>query len=446
MKSDKKVHNKALDLTELPEAILYSSSHSRSELLGEQMRGIGAKVQIVSDMNEAKKKIEEENHGFLIADVSGFDPLGVNMLNWFNHHIHKRRVKSLGILTSAATLIPKCTYHINYDNTFTVGDITFDEIATALFSLYASGSPIKWLKLCSDAYHYGKTALTTGHNESKVVLLLGDPGVGKDAFSQIAHEVSIRKDCKFVYADCRLHSGHKYTSLSNDKAKIEVEKNLQGLMAEADGGTLYFHQANLLSKEAQCILANVIRRNTCREPGTSRQRKFKGLTIVSICESSKKKLTKELLSVVSPITLRIPSLAQCKDDILILAEYFLSHFCVKESLPPMTLSERAKDELTNHNWTGNIRELFAVITRAAQISNRKVITKSDLNLIDVPDERVTKRPVNHKAFVKKALREANGKKAKAARILGTTRQTLYRWMDKYDIPDDYPNGVNDDTE
>ena len=161
MKSDKKVHNKAIDLTELPEAILYSSSHSRSELLGEQMRGIGAKVQIVSDMNEAKKKIEEENHGFLIADVSGFDPLGVNMLNWFNHHIHKRRVKSLGILTSAATLIPKCTYHINYDNTFTVGDITFDEIATALFSLYASGSPIKWLKLCSDAYHYGKTDYRT---------------------------------------------------------------------------------------------------------------------------------------------------------------------------------------------------------------------------------------------------------------------------------------------
>ena len=170
------------------------------------------------------------------------------MLNWFNHHIHKRKVKSLGILTSAATLIPKCTYHINYDNTFTVGDITFDEVATALFSLYASNYPIKWLKLCSDAYHYGKTALTTGINESKVVLLLGDPGVGKDAFSLIAHEVGERKDCKFIYADCRLHSGRKYTRLLTDKAKSEVEKNLQGLMAEADGGTLYFHQANLLPK------------------------------------------------------------------------------------------------------------------------------------------------------------------------------------------------------
>lgn len=445
MKPNKKDDDKSLDKPQMPEAILYSSSHVRSELLGAQMRGIGANVQIVSDMAQAKKKIEENDYGFLIADVSGFDPLGINMLNWFNHYANKRKVKSLGIITSAATLVPKYNYHINYDNMFTVGDIIFDEVATALFSLYASSSPIKWLKLCSDAYHYGKTALDTSHNDCRAVLLLGEPGVGKDAFSQIAHEVSIRRDCKFVYADCRIHCGRKYAQLTTDKARIEVEKNLQGLLAEADGGTLYFHQANLLPKDVQCILAKILRKNMFRDPGSNRQHKFSGLTIVSMCESSQKKLTKELLSVVSPVTLRIPSLVQCKDDILVLAEYFLSQFCIKESLPSLTLSSQAKDELLNHHWTGNIRELFAVITRAAQISNKKVITKSDLNLIDVPDEHATKRPVNHKAYVKKALREAKGKKAKAARILGTTRQNLYRWMERYDIPIDYPNGENDET-
>lgn len=440
---NKKDDDKSLNIPQMPEAILYSSSHVRSELLGKQMRGIGANVQIVSDMALAKKKIEENNYEFLIADVSGFDPLGINMLNWFNHYAKKRKIKSLGIITSAATLVPKYNYHINYDNMFTVGDIIFDEVATALFSLYASSTPIKWLKLCSDAYRSGKTALETSHNDCKAVLLLGEPGVGKDSFSQIAHEVSIRRDGKFVYADCRIHCGRKYTQLSTDKARSEVEKNLYGLLAEADGGTLYFHQANLLPKDVQCILAKVLRKNVFRIPGSNRQHKFSGLTIVSMCESSPKKLTKELFNVVSPITLRIPSLVQCKDDILILAEYFLSQFCIKESLPLLTLSSQAKDELLNHHWTGNIRELFAIITRAAQISNKKVITKSDLNLIDVPDEHATKRPVNHKAYVKKALREAKGKKAKAARILGTTRQNLYRWMEKYDIPIDYPHGEND---
>lgn len=445
MKSNKNDNSKSLDSPQFSNAVLYSSSHSRSELLGKQMRDIGANVHIVSDMALAKKKIEENDYGFLIADVSGFDPLGINMLNWFNHYAHKRKVKSLGIITSASTLLPKYNYHINYDNMFTVGDIIFDEVATALFSLYASSSPIKWLKLCSDAYRSGKTALQTNHRDAKAVLLLGEPGVGKDAFSQIAHEVSDRKDCKFIYADCRIHSGRKYTHLTTEKARSEVEKNLQGLLAEANGGTLYFHQANLLPKDVQCILAKVLRKNLFREPGSNRQHKFRGLTIVSMCESNQKKLTKELFNVVSPITLRIPSLVQCKDDILILAEYFLSQFCIKESLPSLTLSSQAKDELLNHHWSGNIRELFAVVTRAAQISNKKVIAKSDLNLIDVPDEHATKRPVNHKAYVKKALREAKGKKAKAARILGTTRQNLYRWMEKYDIPIDYPNGENDGT-
>ena len=178
MKPNKKDDDKSLDKPQMPEAILYSSSHVRSELLGAQMRGIGANVQIVSDMAQAKKKIEENDYGFLIADVSGFDPLGINMLNWFNHYANKRKVKSLGIITSAATLVPKYNYHINYDNMFTVGDIIFDEVATALFSLYASSSPIKWLKLCSDAYHYGKTALDTSHNDCIAVLLLGEPGVG----------------------------------------------------------------------------------------------------------------------------------------------------------------------------------------------------------------------------------------------------------------------------
>lgn len=91
MKTEKKSNIEASKPSGLPEAILYSSSHARSEELGKQMRAIGANVQIMSDMSLAKKKIEEENHGFLIADVSGFDPHGVNMLNWFNYHIGKPR-------------------------------------------------------------------------------------------------------------------------------------------------------------------------------------------------------------------------------------------------------------------------------------------------------------------------------------------------------------------
>jgi len=225
---------------------------------------------------------------------------------------------------------------------------------------------------------------------------------------------------------------------------VDVERNLRALMAEANGGTLYFHEADLLPKEVQNILAGVIRKNTFCEPGTKKSRKFTGLTIVSVRNSRVNKLTKDLRDVVNPITLRIPPLSECKDDIIVLAKCFLDHFCIKESFPKMQFSDRAKDALVNHTWTGNIRELYAVVTRAAQVSNKKTINRADLNLVDVPDEKNSKRPVSHKSSVMKALREAKGKKARAARILGITRQHLYRWMKKHGIPKDYPNGEDND--
>lgn len=427
-----------------PSAILYSSSFTRSRELGDQMKAIGAHIEVITNMDEAKRKIEAENVSILIVDVSGFDPAGVNMLNWFNNHAQRKKIHSLGILTSATTMIPKHTYRFNCDNTFTVGETTFDDLSSVLLALYNTGSSMKWHRIATEAYHQAKTALTTRSSEAKAVLLLGEAGVGRDAFAQVAHEKGMRKEHKFVYANCRIIGGMKTMPLKTGRAKVDVERNLRALMAEANGGTLYFHEADLLPKEVQNILAGVIRKNTFCEPGTKKSRKFTGLTIVSVRNSRVNKLTKDLRDVVNPITLRIPPLSECKDDIIVLAKCFLDHFCIKESFPKMQFSDRAKDALVNHTWTGNIRELYAVVTRAAQVSNKKTINRADLNLVDVPDEKNSKRPVSHKSSVMKALREAKGKKARAARILGITRQHLYRWMKKHGIPKDYPNGEDND--
>lgn len=425
-------------------AILYSSSFTRSRELGEQMKAIGAHIEVISDMSEAKRKIEEENISILIVDVSGFDPAGVNMLNWFNSHAQRKKIHSLGILTSAATMMPKHTYRFNCDNTFTVGETTFDDLSSVLLSLYGTGTSMKWHRIATESYHQARMALETSPVESRAVLLLGEAGVGRDAFSQVAHEKGPRKEHKFVYANCRIIGGMKTMPLKTGRAKVDVERNVRALMAEANGGTLYFHEADLLPKEVQNILADVIRKNTFCEPGTKKSKKFTGLTIVSVRNSRMNKLTKELRDMVSPITLRIPPLSECKDDIIVLAEKFLDHFCMKESYPKMRFSDRAKDALINHSWTGNIRELYAVVTRAAQLSNKKVINRANLNLADVPDEKNSKRPVSHKSSIKKALREAKGKKARAARILGISRQHLYRWMEKHGIPKDYPKGESSD--
>lgn len=425
------------------EAILYSSSSTRSIELGRMIANIGANVRIVSDLEEAKTTIEEVGHNLLIADVSGFDPNGINLLNWFNLNSHKHKIQSLGIITSAATLIPKFTYRINFDNKFTSGDTTFDNLTTALFSLYASNKPIEWLRLATNAYHEGRNKLKAVESKPKVALLIGEIGVGKDAFAQIAHETGERKNHKFVHVDCRLEGNTGFLKIANAKERTEIERNIQSLMAEADGGTLYFHEVPLLPIEVQKILADVLRKNVYHVPGTSKVKKFSGLTIVSAHgalsqEIIEGRFTGVLYDVVSPITVRIPSLSECKSDIVLLAEAFLDLFCARESLPAMELSIRAKNILLEHIWTGNVRELYSVITRAAMNSDGKKIQTSDIDLLDVSDD--SEKPINKRAIVRKALRDAKGNKAKAARILNTTRTTLYRWLEELNIPKDYPKG------
>lgn len=428
------------------EAILYSSSSTRSKELGQMIANIGSNVRIVSDLEDAKTTIEEVGHDLLIADVSGFDPNGINLLNWFNLHRHKHKIQSLGIITSAATLIPKFTYSINFDNKFTTGDTTFDSLTTALFSLYASNKPIEWLRLATEAYHGGRKKLELTESGPKVALLIGEIGVGKDAFAQIAHETGDRKNHKFVHVDCRLEGNIPFIKIANARERREVERNIQSLMAEADGGTLYFHEVSLLPMEVQKILADVLKKNEYHIPGSTKVKKFSGLTIVSAHGSLSQQIIEgrfasALYDVVSPITVRIPSLSECKNDVVLLAESFLDLFCAKESLPSMQLSGRVKKMLVEHVWTGNVRELHAVITRSALKCDGNKINTDDLDLLDVSDD--SEKPINKRAIIRKALRDAKGNKAKAARILNTTRTTLYRWIKEFSIPKDYPKGESE---
>lgn len=421
-------------------AILFSSNPERGRQLQKLMDSIGAKFDITSDPETAKKMIEAVGHELLISDVSGFDPNGINMLNWFNLNRHKRQVNSLGIITAATPLVPKVTYKISYDHTFIQGDITFDNLTTAMLTLYSHNSPIEWLKRSTNAYHIGHEKLKSIKDGPHVVLLTGELGVGKDSFAQIAHEKGGRREHKFVHVDCSLERDMSYIKGTKAVNRKEMERNIQALMAEADHGTLYFHEAGQLPMDVQNILADVISKNVYTVPGTGGKKKFSGLTIISVDSTMKQNIVKgkfsaSLFDVSSPITVTIPSLTECKQDIVPLADAFLKGFCMKEGLPIMEISVNAQKTLRKHIWTGNVRELYSVITRAAAQCDQRSIKVTDLSLQSSHEEE--EKPTNHKAVVKKALRDGRGNKAKAGRILGTTRQTIYRWMKKYDIPDGY---------
>ncbi|MCM1163433.1 MAG: hypothetical protein NC339_04210 [Muribaculaceae bacterium] len=84
-----------------------------------------------------------------------------------------------------------------------------------------------------------------------------------------------------------------------------------------------------------------------------------------------------------------------------MAEHFLKYFCIKEGIEPITLTKAAKDALVEHEWSGNNRELFAVVTRAAQESDKKRMDENDLNLHNFSTKKESESPVSVKSKLKR---------------------------------------------
>jgi len=124
------------------------------------------------------------------------------------------------------------------------------------------------------------------------------------------------------------------------------------------------------------------------------------------------------------IELELLPLHQRPDDILPLAEYFLSAKFLDDS------AERA---LLNYAWPGNVRELQNTISRAELLGAEQTLSADDLNLPEITGMHISSVETLDEGQLRAALKRANGVIAKAARELGLSRQALYRRMDKFGI-------------
>lgn len=137
-----------------------------------------------------------------------------------------------------------------------------------------------------------------------------------------------------------------------------------------------------------------------------------------------------------------PSLAECPEDILPLAEFFRKKFSDELHKETSGFSPDAERLMLAHSWSGNIRELQNRVRRAVLISKTPVIAAPDLNIRKftsdnvttvVPDLRPIKDDEAEKQLIIRTLESCNGNKTKAARMLNINPTTLYRKMNKYGI-------------
>ena len=281
------------------------------------------------------------------------------------------------------------------------------------------------------------------------VMVLGANGTGKESIAQTIHNNSERWNMPFVAVNCgalprelaaSLFFGHEKGSFTGaDSAKT-------GYFDMAKGGTLFLDEIGTMSYEIQSLLLRVLQENTYAPVG-GRERMADVRIIAATNEDmqlaiQEGRFREDLYHRLNEFEIRQPSLAECPEDILPLAEFFRERYSKELKRETQGFTDDARRRMLAYHWPGNVRELQNRIKRAVLVTETPLLELPDLNT-GGQTERVNKEiaPVilplkdgnTEKESIIKALQICNGHREQAARLLKINPATLYRKMKKYGL-------------
>jgi len=212
----------------------------------------------------------------------------------------------------------------------------------------------------------------------------------------------------------------------------------------ANGGTIFLDEIANVGSNIQAKLLRVIQEREVTKVGSSQKVKLD----VRIIAATNKDLAKEvregnfredLFYRLNVVPIRLPPLREKREDIPVLARYFLTEFSVKRKKNVTGISEEAMQSLQAYDWPGNVRELKNAIERGVVMATGDVIEPADLLYYGLA-HRAAVEPVPggrlaqaEKKEIVRALKQFNGQKGKAAECLGINRKTLREKIRKYRI-------------
>ncbi|MCL6494892.1 MAG: sigma-54 dependent transcriptional regulator [Ignavibacterium sp.] len=284
------------------------------------------------------------------------------------------------------------------------------------------------------------------------ILIEGETGTGKELFAEYIHKQSARKDNPFVAINCASLPDQLIESelFGHEKgAFTDAKSTKQGLVEIAHGGTLFLDEIGELSLTLQPKLLRFLENGEYRRIGgitnlTSNVRVIGATNRNLLEEAENRNFRKDLLFRLNVITLTIPPLRERKEDIIMLANYFLEAKSPVRS--PKRLSPEAAELLMNYEFTGNVRELEHIIERAIIFADGDTIKAEDLNLpvarggnvargrgpVDIPSDILSMEELE-KWHIENVLNANKWDRTQTAMQLGISPKTLYTKIKKYEL-------------
>lgn len=288
---------------------------------------------------------------------------------------------------------------------------------------------------------------------SSNVLLLGESGTGKELFAQAIHNSSPRGEGPFIAINCgALPRGLIESELFGYEGGAFTGSRKEGHPGKfelADGGTIFLDEIGDMPLEVQISLLRVLQNKVVVRVGGNREKKVDvriiAATNKNIAEAvANHTFREDLYYRLNVLSINIPPLRERKEDISLLADYFLKKYNNYLEKVISSITPEARDVLAQHHWPGNVRELENVIERAINLAQGKNIGLRDLPLqirdygkAAAPARREERSSCSIKELERQAILEAlerwGGNVTKAAEDLGMSRRTLYRRLKEYFI-------------
>jgi DNA-binding NtrC family response regulator len=294
---------------------------------------------------------------------------------------------------------------------------------------------------------------------ARTVLVTGETGTGKELVAKALHRLGPRRDKKLITVNCSAvvetlfeselfgHMRGAFTGATDTKV---------GLFEHAHNGTIFLDEIGELPMSLQAKMLRAVELGEVQRVGSLEARRADVFAVAATnrdlrAESAVGKFRSDLYFRLSMIELHIPPLRDRRDDIPYLTAAFVREFAAKLNRPIKGITPAAERLLHQAPWPGNVRELRNVIERACILSDNRIVTEREIA------SAMSVATANHEPAhtsedldgngadpalmstaqrdqITRVLRQVSGNKAAAAKQLGISRRSLYRWLDRLNIP------------
>ncbi|MGM9711818.1 MAG: sigma-54-dependent transcriptional regulator [Prevotella sp.] len=278
------------------------------------------------------------------------------------------------------------------------------------------------------------------------VLINGETGTGKEVFAQAIHSTSGRRGEAFLALNCSAFSRELLESeLFGYKAGAftGAVKDKKGLLEEANHGTIFLDEIGEMALELQSKLLRVLETGEFVKVGDTKTTHVDVRILSATNRNLKEEIAngrfrEDLYFRLSVFRILLPPLCQRRDDILLLAQYFIGQYARQIGRTAPSLSTEAKNIFLAYPWPGNVREMMNAIEHALIVCEDE-ITRHDLPIdmltgdtSTAADDSFDLKSVERNHIIK-VLHHTHGNKTETARLLKIGLTTLYRKIEEYGI-------------